>query len=430
MQDKETDSSKDRFRKNHRPHFENWSEEDWGKFYRGFSPNFRNFNHGKNWGSDSPARDWWNPETRREFRKTRHHKRRFMFFRFWMIFGGIILWVGLVIFLLVKVFQFLFRGLENAETGPWLITLGLLVLCFAFLFRFSRRAYRNIISQLSDIVEAADSLAQGDFSVRIPLVEKGEFNNLAVSFNNMVVELERMDKQRRNLTADIAHELRTPIQIIQGNLEGILDGVYKADEEHIQSTLDETRLLARLVSDLRDLSLAESGELTLNYEEISLFDFADDVFTSFSPKAEQCRLQFFLEKKVEISEVVSESEIFVEADPDRLHQVLGNLLSNAIRFTPEGGEVLLVCSAKPEGVVFQVHDTGKGISEEDLPFVFDRFWQGDHSRSHQDGSGTGLGLAISQKFVEAHGGYIDVRSEVGKGTLFTVKLPYKPTEQN
>ena len=428
MRDKKINSSRDRYKKFHRPHFENWSEEDWGKFYRGFSPNFRDDDQNKNWGSEFPARDWWNPETRQNFRKTRHRKRGFLFFRFWMVFGGIILWVGLIIFLLVKLFQFLFRGLESAETGPWLITLGLLVLSFAFLFRFSRRANRNIISQLADMVEAADRLAQGDFSVRIPLVEKGEFNNLALSFNNMVVELERMDRQRRNLTADIAHELRTPIQIIQGNLEGILDGVYEADEEHIQSTLDETRLLARLVSDLRELSLAESGELKLNYEEFSLFDFMEDVFTSFSPKAEQNGLNLSLEKRNELTGDVPDAEVLMTADPDRLHQVLGNLVSNAIRFTDEGGKITLMCTALPENILIQVRDSGKGIAEEDLPFVFDRFWQGDHSRSHQDGSGTGLGLAISQKFVEAHGGVIDVRSEVGKGTLFRVKLPWHPEE--
>jgi two-component system OmpR family sensor kinase/two-component system sensor histidine kinase BaeS len=244
----------------------------------------------------------------------------------------------------------------------------------------------------------------------------------------MVVELERMDRQRRNLTADIAHELRTPIQIIQGNLEGILDGVYAADEEHIQSTLDEVRLLARLVSDLRELSLAESGELKLNYEEFSLFDFMEDVYTSFSPKAEQNRLNLSFEKRNALAGNIPDDEVLLTADPDRLHQVLGNLVSNAIRFTDEGGEIVLICTALPENVLIQVRDTGKGITEEDLPFVFDRFWQGDHSRSHQDGSGTGLGLAISQKFVEAHGGVIDVRSEVGKGTLFRVKLPWHPEE--
>jgi two-component system OmpR family sensor kinase/two-component system sensor histidine kinase BaeS len=235
----------------------------------------------------------------------------------------------------------------------------------------------------------------------------------------MVGELERADQQRRNLTADVAHELRTPLHIIQGNLEGILDGVYAPTEEHISATLEETRALARLVDDLRTLSLAEAGELPLEREPVDVAELLSDVCTSFSGEAEVAGIDL-------VVDVESASPLVVSGDAGRLDQVLGNLVSNALRYVPPGGQITLHAEAAGDGVRIAVSDTGSGIPAEDLPYVFDRFWKGDRSRSRAGGMGSGLGLAIARQLVQAHGGQIDVESTEGRGTTFTIELP---TEQ-
>jgi two-component system OmpR family sensor kinase/two-component system sensor histidine kinase BaeS len=260
--------------------------------------------------------------------------------------------------------------------------------------------------------------------VRVPDGGPGEFGRLASSFNHMVQELERSDQQRRNLTADVAHELRTPLHIIQGNLEGVLDGVYDATPAHIEATLDETRLLARLVEDLRTLSLAEAGQLPLHVEEIDLCELLADARTSFSGQAEAKGVTLLATYQgVDVEETTRPPCPAVRADLGRLDQILGNLLSNAIRHTPEGGTIALRASSIEQGTRIEVSDTGEGISAEDLPYIFDRFWRGDPSRSHASGGGTGLGLAITRQLVRAHGGRIYVESQPGQGTTFTVELP-------
>ena len=287
------------------------------------------------------------------------------------------------------------------------------------------RAFQNIAVPLADLMAAAETVADGDLSARVEVGGDGHFSPLASSFNHMVEELERADQRRRNLTADVAHELRTPLHIIQGNLEGILDDVYQPTDEHIVATLEETRALARLVEDLRTLTLAESGQLPLELERVDLVELLADVGTSFSGQAEAAGIHLRVEPALGPEDNAGGDwpALMVTGDVGRLDQVLVNLVSNAIRHTAPGGTIELRADAAPDTVRITVRDTGEGIPAEDLPYVFDRFWKGDRSRSHAKGAGSGLGLAIARQLVQAHGGHIDVESEVGRGTTFTVVLP-------
>jgi signal transduction histidine kinase len=232
----------------------------------------------------------------------------------------------------------------------------------------------------------------------------------------MTRELARAEEQRRNLTADVAHELRTPLHIIQGNLEGLLDGVYEPTPEHLEATLEETRRLARIVDDLQTLSLAEAGQLPLNIGPVDVAELLEDTITSFSGQAEAAGVQ------IEVQVDLPGGAPALKGDAGRLGQALANLVANALRHTPPGGVISL--QAKMEGgkAFISVADTGEGIPEADLPFLFDRFWRGDRARVRGDQAGSGLGLPIARQLVQAHGGQIEVESQVGKGTCFTIVL--------
>jgi signal transduction histidine kinase len=237
----------------------------------------------------------------------------------------------------------------------------------------------------------------------------------------MVIELERADRLRRSLTADVAHELRTPIHILQGNLEGILDGVYPAAEDQINSLLVETRRLSRLVEDLQTLSLAESGQLPLQFEPVSISSLLEDVETSFSTLAETDGVELY----VHIDQ--SSGELFLEGDRGRLYQVISNLAANALRHTPTGGRVAIEAEPAPDAVRITISDTGPGIPLDNLENIFERFWRGDPARARSPhGGGTGLGLAITRQLVQAHGGTIEATNRSEGGALFTVHLPTIP----
>jgi two-component system OmpR family sensor kinase/two-component system sensor histidine kinase BaeS len=312
----------------------------------------------------------------------------------------------------------LFGGGTETTVLMWIGGCGLslaLPLLAGFL---ALRVFRGVATPLADVMAAADAVASGDLGARVPVPEQGPdaFSNLAKSFNRMAEALEGSDQQRRNLTADVAHELRNPLHIIQGNLEGILDGVYEPTEEHVVATLEETRLLSRLVEDLRTLSLAEAGELLLRSEVVDVAELLADVRTSFSGQVEAAGLHLHLDVEGDPPTIIG--------DVGRLEQVLSNLVANAVRHTPAGGSIRLRATDTGQGVRITVEDTGQGIPAEDLPYVFGRFWRGDRSRSHTRGAGgSGLGLAIARQLVEAHGGHIDVESELGKGTTFAIELP-------
>jgi signal transduction histidine kinase len=300
----------------------------------------------------------------------------------------------------------------SREHSPWFLCL--IPLAFFLLAGFvGRMGFRRVGRPMADILNGIDAVSRGDLSVRLDESGRGPFGTVMRSFNHMTAELERSEQQRRNMTADIAHELRNPLHIIQGNLEGMLDMVYEPTPEIIGATLEETRLLARLVSDLQTLSLAESGQLPLHKTNFLMADLLADVVTSFSASA--------AEQGVELAAEGGEG-IQVSADYDRLDQVLSNLVSNALRHTSNGGIIRISAAKEVDALTITVEDSGEGISTEDLPYIFDRFWKGDRART-RDGSGSGLGLAIARQLVRAHGGSINVESRVGVGTRFIIKLP-------
>jgi len=280
------------------------------------------------------------------------------------------------------------------------------------------RVFQGVTNPLADVMSATEAVADGDLGVRVPEPQRGpgEFRRLASSFNRMVEELDRAENQRRNLTADVAHELRSPLHIIQGNLEGVLDGVYDPSPEHIAATLDETQLLRRLVDDLQTLSLAEAGQLPLKMETVDIPELLEDVRISFSGQAEAAGIELGVEFEA------GAQEFAIVGDVDRLDQVLSNLVANAQRYTSSGGSINMKAAITPTGVRISVRDDGEGIPPDDLPFVFDRFWKGDRARQRADGSGSGLGLAIARQLIQLHGGEIQVESELSQGTTFLIDL--------
>ena len=350
----------------------------------------------------------------------RMHKRRFLLrrFVFFMLPVMLLFLTGLAV-----AYWFLFKSLRVLLPAPEMLLLVLCGIPIAFIaaaLTIGGMAFRRIGTPLADVMAAADAVAGGDLSVRVRENIPGEFGQLARSFNRMAAELSLTEQQRRNLTADVAHELRTPLQIIQGNLESIQDGVYEPTREIIGSTLEETRLLTRLVNDLQTLSLAEAGQLPLHPVLVSAADLVEDVKTSFSGQAGAAGVELG-------SEIVSgDGSLEILVDPDRLDQVLSNLVANALRHTRAGGKIVVRAQHLPAAIRLEVRDSGSGISPADLPFIFDRFYRADPSRVRQPGSGSGLGLAIARQLVQAHGGQIHAESTPGQGTTILIDLPLPP----
>ncbi|MEA3336332.1 MAG: ATP-binding protein [Chloroflexota bacterium] len=322
---------------------------------------------------------------------------------------------------LAFLFTRLFGGGDQVAILVWLSACGLALILPLVGILFASTAFRRYATPLTDVMAAADAVAAGDLSARVSETGPGEFGQLARSFNHMAEELEQENQRRRNLTADVAHELRTPLQIIQGNLEGILDGIYEPTDEHVGATLEETRALARLVQDLRTLSLAESGELPMAWQDVEVGELLEDVRTSFVGQAEAAGVDIEVVTHPGTSDSIDSLRIM--ADEGRLNQALSNLLSNALRHTPAGGKIILEAMATPAAVSIRITDTGEGILPENLPYIFDRFWRADPSRSHSSGAGSGLGLAITRQLVQAHRGQISVTSRAGEGTTFLIELP-------
>jgi len=284
---------------------------------------------------------------------------------------------------------------------------------------------RSIAAPLGQLATAANRFAQGELDERVPVRGTEEMAGAAQAFNDMAASLEQAEILRRNLVVDIAHELRTPLTVIQGNLQAILDDVYPLKKREIATVFDETLVLGRLISDLRDLSQAEAGQLDLNVQAIEVKPVLDSVRNAFADLARQQGVHLNSSATVNIRPVL--------ADPDRLRQILNNLVGNALRHTPESGEVEIAAEEQDgnqdEGRVrFSVADTGPGIPADDLPHVFDRFWRAERSRSREYG-GSGLGLAIARQLVEAQGGKIGVESEVGRGSVFWFTLPVVGEEE-
>jgi two-component system sensor histidine kinase BaeS len=270
---------------------------------------------------------------------------------------------------------------------------------------------------LRDLTEATIEIAKGKFGKQVKVRSKDEIGKLAISFNKMSLDLEQATKARQQMTADIAHDLRSPLSVITGYAEALSDNKLPGTEEVYNILLQETKHLDRLVDDLRLLSLADTGELPLNLQPISPRSLLERVTARHSVTADQRQLVLQIEAHDDLP--------IVNVDVERMSQVLDNLILNAFRYTPEGGKVLLEADAPGNQVEIKVTDNGKGISPEDLPHIFDRFYRGDKSRPHNGESG--LGLAIAKSIVEAHGGRITVVSEPNQGTKFTISLnPHTP----
>ncbi len=272
---------------------------------------------------------------------------------------------------------------------------------------------RHLIAPLRQLTAASEAMAQGDLSQRVQVHSGDEVGELGVAFNKMAGDLQAAELQRQQMTADIAHELRNPLSVIRGNLEAMLDGIYPVDAEHLGPVYEETLLLQRLVQDLRLLSLADAGQLELVRTEVDLGQLLARAAEGAQAAAG--------DKGIALSVDAPPAPVLVQGDADRLRQVIGNLVGNALRHTPAGGRIML--SARPAGeqVLVAVSDTGAGIAPEDLPHIFDRFYRADASRMRTGGSG--LGLSIARALVEAHGGRIEVKSKLGQGTVFTIALP-------
>ena len=278
---------------------------------------------------------------------------------------------------------------------------------------------RDITVPLRKLNLAAQAVASGQYDFQVPITTEDEVGQLAGAFNQMSKSLAENQVLRKKLFADIAHEMKTPLAIIQGNLEGILDGVIEPNPEQIRSLLEETVHLNRIIIDLRDLSLAEAGQLPLEMAETDINALISRSVQVLHPLAE--------DKHVTLKQMLGQVPD-LELDAGRMIQVIYNLLTNAIRYTPENGSVIIssavVTAQGKEWARIQVEDTGIGIKEDDLSQVFNHFYRADASRDRKSG-GAGLGLAIVKQLVERHQGFVTVSSVLGQGSLFEVYLPMK-----
>jgi signal transduction histidine kinase len=292
---------------------------------------------------------------------------------------------------------------------PAPIVLPVVLVVAALMLRFMFGTMRHFASPLGEVMDAADRVADGDYSVRVREHGPPPMRALAHSFNTMTERLQRADRVRRDLMADVAHELRTPVTVLQGRLEGLLDGVYPRDDRQITEALDETHVLSRLIEDLRTLALTDAGALPLQKESTDLAGLVNEVARSLHAEAGR--------KGVALNVTTAADDVTMELDPLRIREVLTNLVSNALRHTPPGGAIGIALSGTDGVAAVRVSDTGEGMSAEAVDRMFDRFYKGSTSR------GSGLGLTIAKGIVTAHGGEITASSEPGKGTVVTFTLP-------
>ena len=282
-----------------------------------------------------------------------------------------------------------------------------------FLVIVATLLFRRFVNPLADVIYAARSVASGKLDTRISTTGPQDLRTLSESFNEMAASLERNDRERRDMLADIAHELRTPLSVIRGRLEGIVDGIYPDNGPQVSMALEQTYSMQRLVDDLRLLTLVESRQLTFDQRNVNLDSVINRVIDMFSAEAQ--------EKNISLSFSEKNGDLTALIDPQRFEQVVGNLLGNALRYVPEGGKVWVVANEIDGGVRITVNDNGPGIPEQDLPFIFDRFWRKDKSRSRISG-GTGLGLAIARQLVEAQGGMLSATNLREGGLQVVVEM--------
>ena len=359
---------------------------------------------------------WW-PETE-PFPPPRHPRARAMQRRFYrrmfLIFATV---MALVLFGAFTLFWALANALgfiRSEGPQPWwavhpegppffLVPLLLIVAVFTL-----ARMFRGVARPVGDLIEAAGRVEAGGYDARVAERGPREMRSLAHAFNAMTARLEANESQRKQLLADVTHELRTPLTVLQGNVEALLDGVRPLDREHVATLLEETKVLSRLVDDLRTLSLAESGALALHREPADLAAIAHDVVRAVADQAQRAGVALGS---------TAQGPTTIEADPVRIREVLTNLVANALRYTPSGGTVGIELRGGDAEVEVAVRDTGSGIAAGAVAGIFDRF-----SKS-TDSPGAGLGLAIAKGLVEAHGGTIRAESAPGQGTRIVFRIP-------
>lgn len=278
---------------------------------------------------------------------------------------------------------------------------------------------RGMTSPLRQMAAAATAMSRGDYDKRVTATSRDEVGELARAFNTMAEELSQVDRMRRDLVANVSHELRTPITALQAVLENVVDGVEEPNPETLRAMLSQVERLGRLVSQLLDLSQLESGALALRHQPFEVRDVLDQAVHESRVNAQA------VSKEVALEVAVDEGSLIATGDPERVHQVIANLLDNAIRHSPPHGRVVVEARHDPAGVRIEVADEGPGIPSEDAARVFERFYRADHARSSSAG-GTGLGLSIAKWIVDLHGGRIAVESNQPRGCRMVVSLPGAP----
>ena len=274
---------------------------------------------------------------------------------------------------------------------------------------------RTLTRPLRELTAATRAIAQGELEQQVPVRSQDELGELAASFNQMSADLAHANQLRRQMTADIAHDLRTPLTVVTGYLESLRDGVLEPNPARLDVIYQEAQHLTCLVEDLRTLSLADAGELTLNRQPIAPQGLLDRIAAAHQHQAEQQNVALLVQAEPDLPAI--------NADPERMIQVLGNLVSNALRHTPDGGKIVLSAQHQEDVVLLMVQDNGEGIAPEALPRIFDRFYSGDESRLQQGGE-SGLGLAIVKSLVEAHGGWVSaISAGTGRGSACLIHLP-------
>jgi signal transduction histidine kinase len=300
--------------------------------------------------------------------------------------------------------------------GRFFLWGGLVAVAIALLLTFFLS--RRILAPVKALTSATERLGRGDFSQRVKVKDKGELGELAQAFNNMASDLERAEKLRQNMVADVAHELRTPLSNLQGYLEALSDGVIKPDAKTIRSLGEEAALLSRLVDDLQELSLAEAGKLELDCQPEDLTELINRTVAALEGQASA--------KGVSVATELPDKLPAVNIDSHRIIQVLRNLLENAVTHTAKDGAITVAAKQRGGWVEVSVTDNGEGIPAKDLPNIFERLYRVDKSRARATG-GSGLGLTIAKRLVEAHGGKIKARSKLGKGSRFSFTIPVSPS---
>ncbi len=278
---------------------------------------------------------------------------------------------------------------------------------------------RTLTRPLRGLTVATRAMAEGKLEQEVPVTSRDEIGDLAQSFNQMSADLHRSNQVRKQMTADIAHDLRNPLTVIGGYLESLQDGKLKPTPERFATMQSEVQHLQRLVDDLRTLSLADAGELHLQVRPTAPQELLERIKALYQYQAGERGIRLEVEIQVGLSKY--------SLDPERMEQVLGNLVSNALRYTPEGGKITLMAKQAAGQLELFVQDNGSGISPEILPYIFERSYRGDPSRSSAE---SGLGLAIAKSIVELHGGRIIVSSQPDEGTLFKIILPKTAFVQN